>query len=266
MRDAITVSNPITLVLRVTLTSRTILSKESCVTFFLYPQFDPTGQSAPCYDPTPSHAPGFGSYMWHGFRSLLEQVRADTTRAGTSFGFSTEQTSELTIQYMSTYWSRQFAVIDYPAFGMQGVGLFSYLYHEYVPAAGAACVQGQGLMSKRPQAVLRTSAMAAGLARGLALIPFTNDVSLHPRDGFEANVSQAYFSYAGVTSRFPEWLVYGETVPPLHIQVSNISTWLWRGQASDPKAVPYSLPAARIGSFLSQDPYPKHGSVVVSAW
>jgi hypothetical protein len=89
-------------------------------------------QFEPCYDPNHSHTPGFGTYMLEGFREYTRSINAETRAAGERMGLSSEQTAELAIPQMSTFWSRQFAQIDYPTAGFEGVGLFSYLYHEYV--------------------------------------------------------------------------------------------------------------------------------------
>lgn len=160
------------------------------------------GQATPCYDPAHDHLPGYGQYMWSGFEGLLKQVRADAATSGTKLGLSTEQTSELSIPYMGTYWSRQFAVTSYPSWGFNGVGLFSYLYHEFVPAMSAALVQGQGPggVPEESDYPMRVTALANGLTRGTALVPFDHDVGLPSAalDPWHANVSAAYFSFAGV--------------------------------------------------------------------
>ncbi len=162
------------------------------------------GQATPCYDTNHAHGPGYGKYMWTGFEGLLKQVRADAAAAGTKLGLSTEQTSELSIPYMGTYWSRQFAVTSYPSWGFNGIGLFSYLYHEYVPAMSAALVQGQGPggVPEESDYPMRVTALANGLTRGTALVPFDHDVELSPpaADPWRGNISAAYFSFAGVVS------------------------------------------------------------------
>ena len=117
---------------------------------------------------------------------------------------------------MSTYWSRQFAIIDYPLQGFRGVGLFSYLYHEYVPAMAAAVVQGQGATWHKPDALMRVKAMADATARGLTLAPFASDcsasasapVSVSTSASANSNnasewtrvVSTAFFSFAPLPS------------------------------------------------------------------
>ena len=160
------------------------------------------GQATPCYDPAHEHLPGYGKYMWLGFEGLLKQVRADAASSGIKTGLSTEQTSELSIPYMGTYWSRQFAVTSYPSWGFNGIGLFSYLYHEFVPAMSAALVQGQGPggVPEESDYPMRTTALANGLTRGTTLVPFDHDVGLPSAalDPWHANVSAAYFSFAGV--------------------------------------------------------------------
>lgn len=45
--------------------------------------------------------------MWDGFRSTMEQIRNRTVDEGKEFGLLMEQTSELSIPYVATYWSRQ---------------------------------------------------------------------------------------------------------------------------------------------------------------
>jgi hypothetical protein len=224
------------------------------------------GQQTPCYDPTHAHGPGYGDYMWQGVRSLLKQCHADAAADKQKLGLSTEQTSELSIPYMGTYWSRQFAVVDYPRWGLKGIGLFSFLYHEYVPAMAAALVQGNGGPNGMPKAEpsMRIQAMANGVTRGIALVPFTNDVPLQAANGWQANVSAAFFSFAGVSAAFSEWLVLGETVRPLPVQCGNLSTYYFRRDAKSHNITkqPYTLPAATAGSFKAADG--TIGTVIVS--
>ena len=215
------------------------------------------GQQAPCYDPQHDHPPGYGRYMWTGFEGLLKTVKADAAAAGQKLGLSTEQTSELSIPYMGTYWSRQFAVTSYPLWGFEGVGLFSYLYHEFVPAMSAALVQGQG-PSGVPEECdyrMRVTAMALGLTRGTTLMPFDHDVLLAGGDSWHRNVSAAFFSFAGVSAAFPEWLVLGESVVPPALGCANLSAWYFRHDARTGNVTkqPIVLRSAVVGSFRADD-------------
>lgn len=162
-----------------------------------------------------------------------------------------EQTSELAIQLSGTFWSRQFTVIDYPVFNARGVGLFSYIYHEYVTAMGAAVVQGQGLMGKQPDYLMRTTALANTLVRGLIAVPFAADVD-STNSAWHRNCSAAFFSYAAVPKYYKEWLVFGATIPPPQIVSRNLTTWFWRGKAASPFRYNTTIPAVVVGAFTNR--------------
>eukprot|EP01051_Picozoa_sp_SAG22_P009397 SAG22_NODE_782_length_7256_cov_8.627498_3_plen_620_part_00 len=223
-------------------------------------------QAAPCYDPEHDHGPGFGTYIWSGYRDIVAQVQADSAAAGAQLGLSSEQTSELAIPWMGTYWSRQFALVDYPRQcsgtaagaciepGFEGVGLFSYVYHEYATAMAAALVQGQGGTGPTRRGVLfQVKAMADSLAMGLAMAPFdwmvqanvTREVNGYPAEWVRVT-SDAFFAYAGVMPLFREWLVFGETLRPMRLRCANVSTFYW---SAGGRRVEYSFPAAVAGTF-----------------
>lgn len=56
-------------------------------------------QAAPCYDPEHDHGPGYGTYIWSGYRDIVAKVQADSVAAGTKLGLSSEQTSEFAIPW-----------------------------------------------------------------------------------------------------------------------------------------------------------------------
>jgi hypothetical protein len=58
----------------------------------------------------------------------------------------------------------------------------------------AALVQGQGVLGTQPHPLLRVKAMADALTRGLALVPFAQDVPTTPTSEWTAVVSAAFFS------------------------------------------------------------------------
>eukprot|EP00040_Diaphanoeca_grandis_P006218 m.36461 g.36461 ORF g.36461 m.36461 type:complete len:799 (-) comp17363_c0_seq1:42-2438(-) len=219
------------------------------------------GQSAPCYDHDHDHLPGYGSYMWEGMRRTMTLARASAQADGRTLGLSMEQTSELTIPFASTYWSRQFGVIDYPLFNAQGIGLFSYLYHEYVTATGAAVVQGQGVMGTLPDYLLRTTAMATTLTRGLIMVPFDHDVNSN-YDQWHRNVSLAYTSYASAPKYFKEWLVFGKSEAPPVIFCRTLESWFYRGSKAAHVRHNISLPAVIVGSFTGGND--DWGNIIVS--
>jgi len=230
------------------------------------------GQRAPCYAKTHGHPPGYGRWMWTGFRDLCAEILKQGKPIEPELGLFLENTSELAIPYMATYWSRQFGEVDHGVTGGRGIGLFSYLYHEYVTAIGAACVQGQGARGTRPSAALRCHVLANNLVRGLIPGPFIQHVPLEADDPWTAQVARAYFSYCKPYARFPEYLVLGSTRRPPKIACPDVDAWFYRhsteGQPlkrGGPKVVkvPIKLPAVTAGSFAAADG--SVGTVIVNA-
>ncbi len=149
------------------------------------------GQSEPCYATDHGHPPGYGAWMWTGFRDLCNDIRSQARAGQPEIGLFVENCGETIIPVMATYWSRQFGVVDHGVTGGRSVGLFSYLYHEYVTAIGAAMVQGQGPHAARGSPGLRCQALANNLARGLIPCPFDNDAPLVTRDALKAQIARA---------------------------------------------------------------------------
>ncbi|NCO41827.1 MAG: hypothetical protein AUJ96_32375 [Armatimonadetes bacterium CG2_30_66_41] len=220
------------------------------------------GQSAPCYSATHGHPPGYGSWMWTDFRDLCADILKEGKPLQPELGLFMENVSELAIPYMATYWSRQFGEVDHGAVGARGGGLFSYLYHEYVTAIGAACVQGQGQLGTRPSPELRRCVLANNLTRGLVPGPFLNDVPLQPSNKWQEEIAPAFFSYCQPYARFPEYLVLGTTRRPPDVQCASVEAWFYRQDANGeplkpggPKVVKaaIALPAVAAGSFEGAD-------------
>lgn len=219
-------------------------------------------QSAPCYSATHGHAPGYGAWMWTDFRDLCQSILRDGKRVQPELGLFMENCSELAIPCMATYWSRQFGEIDHGATGARGVGLFSYLYHEYVTAIGAACVQGQGVLGTRAAADLRCQVLANNLVRGLIPGPFANDVPLEPTSDWHKQVSHAYFAFCRPYAHFSEYLLLGKTVPPPAVTCGTHDAWFYRQDASGeslkpggPKVIKATvrLPDVIAGQFAAAD-------------
>ncbi len=221
------------------------------------------GQRTPCYNRSHPHPPGMGAWQWTGFRDLCAAARREGKPIQPELGFSLENVSELAIPYMATYWSRQFGEVNVAAAGGRGVGLFSYLYHEYVTAIGAACVQGQGARGTRPSPGLKRYIFANNLVRGLIPGPFLYEVPLHPRDKWRRAIAPAYFSYCRPYAHFPEYLLLGETVRPLRVRCRDVELYYWahdrkHGKPRRKGGLPVSkrplvLPAVATGSFRAAD-------------
>ncbi|MDP7248439.1 MAG: DUF6259 domain-containing protein [Planctomycetota bacterium] len=221
------------------------------------------GQKAPCYSKTHGHPPGYGHWMWTGFRDTCTGILKEGKTIQPELGLFIENLSELAIPYVATYWSRQFGEVDVGASGGRGVGLFSYLYHDYVTAIGAACVQGQGAQGTRPDALLRCRILANNLTRGLIPGPFLHEVPLKGGDKWRQLVSQAYRSVNRPYAHFSEYLLNGKLVRPIKIECKEIETFFWRNDARKGKPLrkggrPVSktllaLPAITTGSFQADD-------------
>ena len=220
-------------------------------------------QTAPCYSRGHGHPPGWGNWMWTSFRDLCADILREGKPIQPELGLFLENVSELAIPYMATYWSRQFGQVDVGARGARGIGLFSYLYHEYVTAIGAACVQGQGYHGSRPHPGLRRYIFANNLVRGLIPGPFMHEVPLEGGDKWRRAIAPAYFAFCRPYKHFPEYLMLGKTVRPLQIECQDVELHFWRRGGPDAKprrkrgpAVsrwPLVLPAVTTGSFEAAD-------------
>jgi hypothetical protein len=228
------------------------------------------GQSAPCYAADHGHPPGYGSWMWTGFRNLCGEIRAKGRALEPEIGFFVENCGEMIIPVMATYWSRQFGVVDHGVRGGRAVGLFSYLYHEYVTAIGAAVVQGQGPQGATPSAGLRCQAQANNLVRGLIPCPFASDVPLETKDPRKAQIARSFFAFCEPFGSFPEFLVLGETLPPPAVTCGERDEWFEpkregaakAGAPRDRRVVP-ELPSVLAGRFAAPDG--RVGTILVNA-
>jgi hypothetical protein len=218
------------------------------------------GQSAPCYAEGHGHPPGYGAWMWSDFRDLCEQVRAQARASQSEIGLFVENCGEMTIPIMATYWSRQFGVVDPGSDSEGSIGLFSYLYHEYVTAIGAAVVQGQGPQGAHASAGLRCQALAHNLVRGLIPCPFISDTPLDTADARKAQLARAYFAFCEPFGSFPEFLVLGETLHPPAVDCASREEW-YDVQAARPGAAgkraerraTRRLPCVVAGRFAAPD-------------
>lgn len=220
------------------------------------------GQLVPCYSKDHGHPPGYGTWMWADFRDLCAEILRRGKPIQPELGLFMENVSEQAIPYMATYWSRQFGEVDHGAVGARGVGLFSYLYHEYTTAIGAACVQGQGVTGTRPSPQLRRQVLANNLVRGLIPGPFLRSVPLTPTSKWQKEIAPAFFSYCRPYAHFPEYLLLGATRRPPKVDCHPVEAWFYRRapngkplRTGGPKVrkVTVSLPAVAAGSFEAND-------------
>jgi hypothetical protein len=228
------------------------------------------GQSAPCYASDHGHPPGYGSWMWSEFRDLCEEIRREGRKVQPEIGLFVENCGEMIIPVMATYWSRQFGVLDHGSSGEGPIGLFSYLYHEYVTAIGAAMVQGQGPSGARVSPGLRCQALAHNVTRGLIPCPFAHQVPLKAKDKWTEQVSKAYFIFCRPFAAFPEYLLLGETLHPPQLRCKEREEWfIPRRRKSESKEgepekrITRPLSSVVAGRFKAPDG--TTGSVIVNA-
>lgn len=218
------------------------------------------GQKIPCYSTTHGHGRGYGNYMWTDFRDLCQEILDKGKPGNPELGLFLENVSELAIPWMSTYWSRGFGVVDRIVAGSESVGLFSYLYHEYIPVIGAAMVQGQGAPGANPEAGLRQCVLANCLVRGMIPGPFMHQIQLEPKNDWQRRVTEAYFSYCKPYRRFPEYLLMGVTQRPPELNCQAV-TFMYQpanNQSIVPekaigRKMPTTLPAVKCGTFRAAD-------------
>ena len=229
------------------------------------------GQSEPCYARDHGHTPGYGSWMWRDFYDLCEEIIRKGHEVNPEVGLFVETCGEMIIPVMATYWSRQFGVLDHGSSGEGPIGLFSYLYHEYVTAIGAAMVQGQGPQGARISPGLRCQALAHNVTRGLIPCPFAHQVPLEAKGKWAEQVSQAYFTFCRPFASFPEYLLLGETLHPPEVICKEREEWFIPRQrkgsakkAEKPeKRTTRPLPSVVAGRFKAPDG--SIGTVIVNA-
>ncbi len=211
-------------------------------------------QAAPCYSAQHDHPPGWGAWMWSDFTNLCAGILKTSKVDGRTIGLLTENCGEMLIPVMASFWSRQFGVVDHATPGDETVGLFSYLYHEYVTAIAAAMVQGQGPRNAAPSPGLRAQAMAHALVRGLIPCPFALLVPTEGPPERHPPMAKAFIGFAPAYGRFSEFLVLGETLrpPPLRCEQREEQYTVRDGQlGAGARRVKVSLPNVVAGRFRS---------------
>ena len=179
------------------------------------------GGMPPCYDARHGHAPGYGRYPWTGLEATCQAILEEGKKIEPELGLFMENTSEIAIPYMATYWSRQFAEVHHYGGRSEGIALFSYLYHEYVTAIGAACVQGQG---KAPTKEMRGKILANNLVRGLIPGPFISQVRLEGGSEWQQYVGKAYIAFCKPYRHYSAFLQRGRTLHPPALTCEKVNT------------------------------------------
>jgi hypothetical protein len=219
------------------------------------------GQSVPCYSKSHGHLPGFTNQYCTDFHDLCTEILKKGKSIDPEFGLSTESTSELSIPYMATLWGRQCNEVDAYGMGLQTVGLFSYIYHEYIPVMGDGFSMGHGMAETWGSAELRCYRLALPVVRGLIPTVYMETVPLEAKDEWTRTVSTAFFSYGRVYARFTEYLLRGITLRPPEVECDMQDVWHYMADDKGDmlpdrrRAIKVTIPRPTVvaGSFEAED-------------
>lgn len=88
------------------------------------------GGTPPCYSTEHGHPQGWGLWQVEALQHIYGETRRRCKALDPDFVLSQEWISEPFIQHLDLYHARNY---DKPLGGLEGVPLFSFLYHEYIP-------------------------------------------------------------------------------------------------------------------------------------
>jgi len=219
------------------------------------------GQRVPCYSKSHGHLPGFTNQYCTDFQDLCTEILKKAKSIDPEFCLSTESTSELQIPYMATMWGRQCSEADAYGLGLQSVGLFSYIYHEYIPVLGDGFSAGHGMAETWGSAELRCYRLALPLVRGLIPTVYMETVPLEPEDEWKKTVSTSFFSYGRSYARFTEYLLRGITLRPPEVECAMQDVWHYMADEKGDmlpagrRAIKVTIPRPAVvaGSFKAED-------------
>ncbi|MCX7011372.1 MAG: DUF6259 domain-containing protein [Candidatus Sumerlaeota bacterium] len=191
------------------------------------------GQLLPCYSNNADHQhpPGYGDWMYTDMRDLCEDILAAGKPSNPDFGLLCEDVSELLIPQMATYWGREHGILpDFSPFEAHGIGLFSYLYHEYITIISAAMTDPQvGLTGSDGFIYACANCLTYGDIPG----PFLSRITTASQTAFN--------NFAMPIAHFPEYLIFGDRRRPPQITVGTQVIGS------------LTLPAVVQGTFRAQD-------------
>ncbi len=96
------------------------------------------GGQPPCFHPQHGHPPGGGHWMSAALYEQMAAVRREGKARDHNFAFSIEEPGELYIPVLDTYHARDYAQVRWPRSGdgIEGVPLFTHVYHDYLHGYG----------------------------------------------------------------------------------------------------------------------------------
>jgi hypothetical protein len=96
------------------------------------------GGQPPCFHPQHGHPPGGGHWMSAALYEQMAAVRREGKARDHNFAFSIEEPGEFYIPVLDTYHARDYAQVRWPRSGdgIEGVPLFTHVYHDYLHGYG----------------------------------------------------------------------------------------------------------------------------------
>lgn len=218
------------------------------------------GQMFPCYHPGHGHPPGHGPWMLADLLSVADAIRAEVGQQPGGFAVTIEKCGEGMLQRMQTFYNRSHCITDHHLDDGAAIGLFPYLYHEYLPLLSAPPLRDWKSYALRRRSL--AVALTQGLIPGLYHWEWPEPTDT-PRP-YPTAVGAAFTAYAPAGRSAPEFLHRGRCVRPPAITCADdtipIGTPTLDTASDEP---PLRLPSVIAGSFVSADGH--IGTILVNA-
>ena len=196
------------------------------------------GGSTECYHRSHGHPPGRGRWQVEALREIYQDIRREGKEHESNFVLSQEWQSELYLQDMDIYHTRNY---DQPR-GLMGVPLFAYLYHEYQPSYGG---DWSSFLPDNTNGVYYHGAnlVNGNLPAGCPSTMWKTTKNYQPEDA-DPRILQMAKNACRLFRRYPEYLVLGKMLNTLPLQVPFIKidfVGVIFGFAKGPLSVPAVL-------------------------
>jgi len=184
------------------------------------------GAAVECYNPHHGHPLGRGRWQIEALQRIYADIRRDGKAKRNEFVLSEEWISEPFIQYLDLYHGRNY---DEPR-GLEGVPLISFLYHEFIPCYGG---DWTSFLSENTSGVYfhGHNFVYGNLPAGC---PLTMRYMTRNADVEEADpdILEMASNACELFQKFSRYLVMGEMLPNIHLNVPNIDVQFFGMQFS----------------------------------
>jgi len=175
------------------------------------------GASVECYNGAHDHPPGRGKWQINALRNIYRDIRRDAKAKKKDFVLSEEWLSEPFIQYLDIYHGRNY---DEPR-GLEGVPLFSFLYHEYIPCYGG---DWTSFLPENTSGVYfhGHNFVFGNLPAGCPLTMRYMTRNSKPEEA-DPRIMEMAENACRVFQKFPQYLIMGEMLPGIDLSVPKIT-------------------------------------------